>query len=95
MGVSFHMDSAGTPSYEAYGGVTIRDFPGETLVPICCSIWQMQDQVYKSEFKKFVESNFIKLLLLMSLHPGDNLIRGDMFLSIEYKLELQRKLGVF
>ena len=34
----FYMDTGGTPSYRAYGGVTIRDFPGGTPEPISCQI---------------------------------------------------------
>ena len=72
------------------GGVTIRDSLGRTRVPISCQIGKC------SSIKVFYQ--IVTSDVLTSLY--DNLIKcyfdklGHV-LCIEYKLELQRKIGVF
>ena len=84
------------------GRVTIRDFPGGTPVPISCPIGKRRTQVCRSEtvIEKFVESSFIKLSFLMTLHLCDNLvnvvlIKWDIFLFTEYVIGAPKKARCF
>ena len=84
------------------GQVTIRDFPGGTPVPISCPIGKRRTQFCRSEtvIEKFVESSFIKLSFLMSLHLCDNLvnvvlIKWDIFLFTEYVIGAPKKARCF
>ena len=52
-GLPYHMDSGGTPSYGAYVGVTITDFPGGTAVPISCPISQCRTKSIKVNLTNF------------------------------------------
>ena len=44
---AFSYGQQGTPLYGTYGGVTIRDFPGGTPVPISCPIGKWRTKSIK------------------------------------------------
>ena len=60
---AFSYGQQGTPLYGTYGGVTIRDFPGGTPVPISCPIGKWTTQICKSKFNKLSQRSLYNQIL--------------------------------